>query len=236
MRCPGQDMRYWTEDAVFDVPCPKCGSAVEFFKDETSGRCAQCGLKFKNPKKDLSCAEWCAYAEECLGFVPQRKSASETGEGALASRLIQAVKEEFKGKQDHITHALVAFRHAKELTCKEGANPRVVFAATLLLDLGGQQSPGSQTSPTDGAVRLKRILEEVGLDEDTIRQVCEIVAGYCTGKEVDSAEFRVVSDSDTLAGLASQDLDSDPDKLENAVNNRLKTAAGKERVRSLFPG
>ena len=27
MKCPGQDRGYWTGDRVFEVPCPRCGSA-----------------------------------------------------------------------------------------------------------------------------------------------------------------------------------------------------------------
>lgn len=32
MRCPGQDSQYWKADAIYDVPCPQCGEAVEFLK------------------------------------------------------------------------------------------------------------------------------------------------------------------------------------------------------------
>ena len=62
-------MRYWTGDAAFEVPCPKCGTTVEIFKDESSGRCPKCRHRFKNPRTDFRCAEWCEHAAECLGFV-----------------------------------------------------------------------------------------------------------------------------------------------------------------------
>jgi len=75
MKCPGQDPAYWDRTAIFEVPCPSCGKPVEFFKDDTSGRCGACGYRFRNPKLDLGCAEWCPYAEQCLGVQPARGNA-----------------------------------------------------------------------------------------------------------------------------------------------------------------
>jgi hypothetical protein len=66
VKCPGQDSRYWTEDAVFDVVCPACEAPVEVFRTDTVRRCPSCGYRFKNPRLDLGCAEWCAYADRCL--------------------------------------------------------------------------------------------------------------------------------------------------------------------------
>ncbi len=65
LRCPGQDTRYWTKDDIFDTPCPACEKPVEFFKSDTVRKCANCGYRFKNPKIDLGCAEWCPAASEC---------------------------------------------------------------------------------------------------------------------------------------------------------------------------
>ena len=50
-RCPGQDMRHWTPDDVFEISCPHCGSEMEFFKDEESRKCRKCGRDVINPKK-----------------------------------------------------------------------------------------------------------------------------------------------------------------------------------------
>lgn len=75
MKCPGQDMQFWKPGDIFDVPCPECGNMVEFFKDESSKRCKKCGLRFKNPRLDLGCLEWCKYADQCRAgmddFTPE---------------------------------------------------------------------------------------------------------------------------------------------------------------------
>ena len=70
-RCPGQDTRYWKPEDIFDIRCPQCGKKMEFFKDEPFLKCPSCRTKVRNPKIDLGCAEWCKYAEECLGQMPQ---------------------------------------------------------------------------------------------------------------------------------------------------------------------
>ena len=67
VRCPGQDQRFWKPEDIFEVKCPNCGEKVEFFKDEPKLKCRSCGHLVVNPKIDLGCAEWCQYAERCVG-------------------------------------------------------------------------------------------------------------------------------------------------------------------------
>ena len=68
-KCPGQNTMFWTMEDVYDVPCSHCRAAVEFFKTDITRKCPECGQKLLNPKADLSCAEWCARAEDCLGPI-----------------------------------------------------------------------------------------------------------------------------------------------------------------------
>ena len=70
MKCPGQDTLYWKPGAIFEAKCPKCGNAVEFFKDDTSRKCDKCGHRFVNPDMDFGCAAYCPYAEQCIGDLP----------------------------------------------------------------------------------------------------------------------------------------------------------------------
>ncbi|GAF92556.1 unnamed protein product [marine sediment metagenome] len=76
-RCPGQDQRFWKPEDIFEVQCTGCGGAVEFFKDEPKLKCHKCGQMVVNPKIDLGCAEWCQYAEQCLGIT--KKSDDQSG-------------------------------------------------------------------------------------------------------------------------------------------------------------
>jgi hypothetical protein len=66
-RCPGQDSQQWGHDAIYDVECPACRAAIEFFKDEVKHRCPSCGEMVFNDRLDLGCARWCPSAAACLG-------------------------------------------------------------------------------------------------------------------------------------------------------------------------
>lgn len=70
MKCPGQDSRYWQSDAIFETKCPECGSDIEFFKDDPSRRCKNCGYRLLNPNVDFGCASYCKFAEQCIGNMP----------------------------------------------------------------------------------------------------------------------------------------------------------------------
>ena len=66
-KCPGQSSLFWKPEDVTEKPCPDCGYLVEFFKTDIKRKCPQCSREMINPKANLSCAEWCNHAEDCLG-------------------------------------------------------------------------------------------------------------------------------------------------------------------------
>jgi len=90
VRCPGQDLRYWKQDAIFEVLCPECGEQVEFFKDDTKRRCPKCKKVLVNPRMDFGCALYCQYAELCLGELPKEVVVERAN--LLKERLIHEVE------------------------------------------------------------------------------------------------------------------------------------------------
>jgi hypothetical protein len=84
-KCPGQNTQYWGFDAIYEVRCPKCSNAVEFFRDEVRRKCKVCGEMVFNDRMDLGCAKWCPAASSCIGAAnlkalelsEQRKSRRE---------------------------------------------------------------------------------------------------------------------------------------------------------------
>lgn len=64
--CPGQDLRYWKPEDLFESPCAHCGESLEFFKDDLQRKCPHCGEMTVNPRNDMACAAWCKHAKECL--------------------------------------------------------------------------------------------------------------------------------------------------------------------------
>jgi hypothetical protein len=78
-------------------------------------------------------------------------------------------------------------------------------------------------------------LEEIGLDQDTTDCVCHILDTRRMEKQLDTVEFRVVSDSEFLARLAAaKDAGGNPDRLLELAEDRLKTESGKQSARHLL--
>lgn len=232
MRCPGQDRRYWNEDSVFDVPCPECGASVEFFKDETSGRCTNCGHRFRNPGIDFGCATWCSLAEQCLGFVPEGDSAPTSTEGALAGRLIQQIGEEFKDAPARMISALKAFHHAKELVAKEGGVPRIALAASLLLEIADSSEDDVNDAERQWGQKVRQMLVEAGADEETTRGVSEIIECCRSGTQLNGIEFEIVCDAERLARLTTEYSPEQREEVEAIIQDQLATGTARERART----
>jgi DNA-directed RNA polymerase subunit RPC12/RpoP len=69
IHCPGQDLRYWKLDDIYEITCVHCGALIEFFKDDPRRLCKACGQRMLNPRNDMSCAQWCKHAKECLASL-----------------------------------------------------------------------------------------------------------------------------------------------------------------------
>lgn len=67
-KCPGQDTMFWKPGDIFEITCPNCRTIVEFYKDDARRKCPGCGHDFVNPKLDQGCAQWCQFADKCLGL------------------------------------------------------------------------------------------------------------------------------------------------------------------------
>jgi hypothetical protein len=171
MKCPGQDTQYWTAGAIFDATCPRCGVAVEFFKDDTTRRCSQCGHRFINPRMDFGCAAYCTYAEQCLGDMPPELVAQK--EDLLKDRVAVAVKRYLKSDFKRIGHITRRARHAEALADRGKVNLALVLIAAYLWDLDGPDSEGSR-APRDAST-ARGILEQLKAPAPLTEKVCHLI-------------------------------------------------------------
>jgi hypothetical protein len=236
MKCPGQDRGYWKGDCVSELPCPRCGSAVEFFKDESSRRCAQCGHRFGNPRVELDCASWCDQAEACLGSSYAHGSGLGEGDTALSGRLMRALEQELEHEPARFAWALLVFQHAKELVSVAGVNPGVVLPVALLLELEGDpsQTAGSPLPEATGRVRSQEVLFRARVDPDSVVGITGLLGSLRNRLEEDRVEVRVLEDALTLAKMTIADRPTDLRGMESLIESRLRTDAGKARARQLF--
>jgi hypothetical protein len=224
IRCPGQDQRFWKPGDIFEVKCPACGQNVEFFKDEPKLKCRKCGQEVANPKIDLGCAEWCQYAEQCLGIQV----------GAVRERLISEMEEIFGTDKRRFDHAIAVLDYAEQIQAQEGGDHLVVKAAAILHDIGileAERKHGSSArkyQEMEGPPIAKAVLERHGVPPDVVEHICRIIASHHSAKDIDTLEFRIVWDADWLVNLSSDFVDASREKLKEIIDKAFKTRKGRE--------
>ena len=233
MKCPGQDSRYWKPGAIFEAKCPKCGGDVEFFKDDPTRRCKQCGHRFLNPSMDFGCASYCQYAEQCIGDLPPELIAQK--EGLLKDRVAIEMKRTFKNDFKRIGHAGRVARYAEKLGKEEGGNLAVILAAAYLHDIGikeaerKHQSTAAKYQEEEGAPVAKEILTRLGAREELIEEVCDIIGHHHHPRPEETVNFKCVYDADMITNLEEGHKESplEADRLAAMVRKSFLTESGR---------
>ena len=224
IRCPGQDQRFWKPEDIFEVQCPSCSGAVEFFKDEPKLKCRKCGQMVSNPKIDLGCAQWCQYAEQCIG------ASTENAQQAICNKLISEMKDIFGEDQKRIEHTLAVLNYAEQIQAIEGGDPLIVKAAAILHDIGIREaerkygSSQGKYQQIEGPPIARKILQKYNIDTKAIEHICEIIAKHHSAKNIDTTEFQIVWDADWLVNIPVDFKDSD--NPEQLINKVFKTKEG----------
>ncbi|MBU2497794.1 MAG: HD domain-containing protein [Proteobacteria bacterium] len=233
MKCPGQDSRYWKPGAIFEAKCPKCGSEVEFFKDDPTRRCKQCGHRFLNPSMDFGCASYCQYAEQCIGDLPPELIAQK--ENLLKDRVAIEMKRTFKNDFKRIGHASRVARYAERLGKDEGGNLAVILAAAYLHDIGikeaerKHQSTAARYQEEEGPPVAREILMKLGARDELIEEVCDIIAHHHHPRPEETINFKCVYDADMITNLEEGHKESpvDAEKLSIVLGKSFLTESGK---------
>lgn len=234
MKCPGQDTRYWTPSAIIEARCPKCGTEVEFFKDDTTRRCGKCGHKFLNPSLDFGCASYCPYAEQCIGNLPPELIAQK--EDLLKDRVAIEMKRYFKNDFKRIGHASRVARYAEKIGKEERGNLAVILTAAYLHDIGIKeserkyQSTAARYQEEEGPPVARDILERLGAKTELVDEACDIVGHHHHPRPEETTNFKCIYDADLLTNMeeAQKESPTDPDKLAKRVNDLFMTASGKK--------
>jgi hypothetical protein len=234
VRCPGQDQRFWKPEDIFEVECSGCGQAVEFFKDEPKLKCRKCRQIVINPKIDLGCAEWCQYAEQCLGVSVIRNLR------VIRDKLIYEMEQGFAEDRERIEHALAVLNYAEQIQAVEGGDPLIVRAAAILHDIGIHEaerkhgSPAGKYQEMEGPPIAEEILGKYDISADVVEHVCRIIANHHSAKDVDTTEFRIVWDADQLVNIPVGLPDASKEKLHEIIEKTFKTQEGHRIAAELF--
>jgi hypothetical protein len=191
MKCPGQDTQYWTAGAIFEVDCPQCHHPVEFFKDDTSRKCAHCGHRFANPRMDFGCAAYCQYAAQCLGDLPPELAARQ--EDLFKDRVAVAVKRYLRKDFKRIGRITRRVRNAEELGKQRQANMPVLIIAALLWGLDAADNTGDLPV-------ARSILVDLKTPEALAEAVCRLIGAPDSGADGQMPpEYELLVEADRLA-------------------------------------
>jgi putative nucleotidyltransferase with HDIG domain len=216
------------------VDCAGCGRAAEFFKDEPKLKCRGCGKIVVNPKIDLGCAEWCQYAEQCLGI------GSTDNLRAVRDKLIYEMEKYFAGDEKRAKHAIAVLDYAEQIQAVEGGDPLVVRAAAILHDIGIHEaerkhgSAAGKYQEIEGPPIAAEILAQYDLSDEVLEHITKIIANHHSAKDIDTIEFRIVWDADWLVNMPVDFPDSDQEQLRGIIARTFKTCAGRRLAGELF--
>lgn len=240
MKCPGQDTRYWRPGAIFEVECPNCGHRVEFFRDESTRRCKNCGNKLVNPQMDFGCAAYCKFSEQCLGELPPELLAQR--DDLLKDRVSLEMKRHFKRDFKRIGHATRVARYAEKLVREERGDPAIVLPAAYLHDIGikeaeaKHQSTESQGQYREGPQLAREILTRLGARDEVIEEVCDIIGHHHHPRPKESVNFKVLYDADLIANLEEEQKATPMarESLAIRIEESFLTKSGREVARSVL--
>ncbi len=242
MRCPGQDSRNWQPGAIFEAECPKCGAQVEFFKDEPTRRCRNCGHKCLNPKMDFGCAAYCKHADHCLGDLPPELLAQR--ENLLKDRVALEMKKYFHKDFKRIGHAVRVAQIAEKIVALEQGDPAVVLMAAYLHDIGIQEAERKHNSNApvhqekEGPPIARDILSRLGARADLVDEVCDIIGHHHHPRSKETLNFKCLYDADLLVNLEEKQKENPAEKerLKGVIANSFLTESGKKLAEELLLG
>lgn len=208
MKCPGQDSKYWKDDAIFEVDCPKCGTPVEFYKDDTSRKCSSCKHRFVNPKMDFGCASYCQFAEQCLGTLPEDFTGPK--DDLIKDKVAVEVKRFFHTDFKAIRQAATAARYAEEIGKVTGGNLALVLCTTYLHGIGDAE--------------MEAILKKVGANAvmfDEIRKLATDLKSPLT--TASKLEIQIIHDALLLSSVQDRikSNDIEANELEPILDQKL---------------
>lgn len=233
MKCPGQDTQYWNEEAIYEIECPECNAVMEFFKDDTSRKCRNCGKRIVNPRMDFGCAAYCQYADQCIGTLPEEFLVQR--EDLLKDRVAVEMKRYFKSDFRRIGHAARVARYAEEIGKQEKGNLAIILMAAYLHDIGIKAAEEKYNSNApkyqelEGPPIARGILEKLGARPEMIEEVCDIVGHHHHPREEETLSFKVLYDADLITNLEEDMKEKaiDQDRLKRILSKSFLTESGK---------
>lgn len=159
---------------------------------------------------------------------------------ATKAALLEAMEAVFNGDTRRVEHARRVTEYVEKLWRQEGSDYAVVIAAAVLHDIGIHEaerkygSAGGRYQEVEGPPIARRILTELGLEQERIEEVCEIIAHHHSPGKITTRNFGVLYDADWLVNLKDDYDIRDVKKLGTIIDRVFLTEGGKALARQVY--
>lgn len=154
--------------------------------------------------------------------------------------LMKAMEAYFGGDAKRIDHARKVTAYAEGLLKREGGDYSIVIGAAVLHDIGIHEaerkygSTSGKFQEREGPPIARRILLELGFEEEQVEEVCEIIAHHHSPGKIRTKNFGILYDSDWLVNLRDEYDIQDTKKLAGIIEKVFLTESGRVLAREVY--
>jgi len=158
----------------------------------------------------------------------------------LKNKIIKKMMAYFAYNSNHINHAYRVLHYAEDISGIENGVPDVVISSAILHDIGipdcekKYKSIEGQLQEIEGPPVAREILESLRMDEEIIKEVCEIIACHHSPGEIDTINFKIMWDADWLVNLPDIYDVKDRVKLQEIISETFMTKTGLKIAKELY--
>ena len=158
----------------------------------------------------------------------------------LKNEIIKKMIIYFDHNNNHINHTYRVLDYAEEISDIEKGDPDIVISSAILHDIGipdckkKYKSIEGQLQEIEGPPVAREILESLSINEEIIKEVCEIVGCHHSPGEIETMNFKIMWDADCLVNLPDFYDIKDKTKLAEIINKTFMTKSGLEKAKEIY--
>lgn len=160
---------------------------------------------------------------------------------ALLNDLALKMMEYYKNDPKRISHFMKVHSYAKLIAEEEHLDKDLLFiteAAAYIHDIGIKNAEAKYNSSIgelqekEGPDEAKKMLEELGFNQNDIERICYIVGHHHTYSAIDNIDFQIVVEANLIANYYEENL-----PIENILysyDTVFKTDTGKKIMENIY--
>lgn len=155
--------------------------------------------------------------------------------------LILKMMEYYAGRPKQIQHFMKVYAYAKLIGEMEHISPefqRILETAAITHDIGIRASEikygnsSGKNQELEGPPEARKMLWELGYDEELIQRVCYLIGHHHTYQKIDGIDYQILVEADFLVNLYENGNDSQA--VKTALERIFVTETGKTLCRTMF--